>query len=390
MDLLPHQRISIHAPLRGATTFDKLPVFQAVISIHAPLRGATLSTFYPPAAVCYFNPRSPAGSDKGKRAGCIFRMISIHAPLRGATPDAIAFVTVSIFQSTLPCGERLGLSATLSNLFEFQSTLPCGERHLPNNNPQRRRDFNPRSPAGSDNMSFSFRSIWPNFNPRSPAGSDPQVFAMIQENRISIHAPLRGATCNYLLLKIQNTISIHAPLRGATMQIIDALRALHQFQSTLPCGERPLLMTRRPTMDKFQSTLPCGERPPKTACRLIIRTISIHAPLRGATVEQWIASIPDSNFNPRSPAGSDMPPYITCYMWRHFNPRSPAGSDLGSNLKANQRQTISIHAPLRGATTVPSAVQGWRDISIHAPLRGATANMHKYIIAIILLYAKTL
>ncbi len=29
-------------------------------------------------------------------------------------------------------------------------------------------------------------------------------------------------------------------------------------------------------------------------------------------------------------------------------------------------------------------------ISIHAPLRGATANMHKYIIAIILLYAKTL
>ena len=326
VDLLPHQRISIHAPLRGATTFDKLPVFQAVISIHAPLRGATLSTFYPPAAVCYFNPRSPAGSDKGKRAGCIFRMISIHAPLRGATPDAIAFVTVSIFQSTLPCGERLGLSATLSNLFEFQSTLPCGERHLPNINPQRRRDFNPRSPAGSDNMSFSFRSIWPNFNPRSPAGSDPQVFAMIQENRISIHAPLRGATCNYLLLKIQNTISIHAPLRGATMGNEFSPESL-RFQSTLPCGERqtrtrgdgccPHFNPRSPagsdsfhyrfpishipfqstlpcgerrvsdmtgqSASRFQSTLPCGERRSSASRASHNGAISIHAPMRGAT-----------------------------------------------------------------------------------------------------------
>ena len=338
------------------------------ISIHAPLRGATHLLYSELYTQSNFNPRSPAGSDPVRQKRRSRRSISIHAPLRGATCQ------VRIHQHGIG----------------FQSTLPCGERRPRRGSPPTPADFNPRSPAGSDNMSFSFRSIWPNFNPRSPAGSDPQVFAMIQENRISIHAPLRGATCNYLLLKIQNTISIHAPLRGATMQIIDALRALHQFQSTLPCGERPLLMTRRPTMDKFQSTLPCGERPPKTACRLIIRTISIHAPLRGATVEQWIASIPDSNFNPRSPAGSDMPPYITCYMWRHFNPRSPAGSDLGSNLKANQRQTISIHAPLRGATTVPSAVQGWRDISIHAPLRGATANMHKYIIAIILLYAKTL
>jgi len=35
--------ISIHAPLRGATSSMMVPVIVGVISIHAPLRGATYS-----------------------------------------------------------------------------------------------------------------------------------------------------------------------------------------------------------------------------------------------------------------------------------------------------------------------------------------------------------
>ena len=55
--------ISIHAPARGATIFQKLPVVLYFISIHAPARGATNSIF----------------------DGIYRYIISIHAPARGAT-----------------------------------------------------------------------------------------------------------------------------------------------------------------------------------------------------------------------------------------------------------------------------------------------------------------
>ena len=55
------------------------------ISIHAPTRGATCLAF-------------------GKRAEFI---ISIHAPTRGATSCSLKARAMSLFQSTLPQGERL-------------------------------------------------------------------------------------------------------------------------------------------------------------------------------------------------------------------------------------------------------------------------------------------
>ena len=58
-------RISIHAPVKGATCHDPgtFVVFQ-VISIHAPVKGATITSLGE-AAVSY--------------------LISIHAPVKGAT-----------------------------------------------------------------------------------------------------------------------------------------------------------------------------------------------------------------------------------------------------------------------------------------------------------------
>ena len=103
--------ISIHAPVKGATTapFDFQPRFIA-ISIHAPVKGAT---FYFAAYFCrllhYFNPRTREGCDDAgflvwalfglnfnprTREGCdhsrvvIWKdplVISIHAPVKGAT-----------------------------------------------------------------------------------------------------------------------------------------------------------------------------------------------------------------------------------------------------------------------------------------------------------------
>ena len=78
--------------------------------------------------------------------------ISIHAPTRGATAcEALAAKTV-VFQSTLPRGERPIASVDWYQIGQFQSTLPRGERPFAN------------------------------------------AYETINRNRISIHAPTRGAT----------------------------------------------------------------------------------------------------------------------------------------------------------------------------------------------------
>mgnify|MGYP007127806895 CR=1 FL=1 len=208
--------ISIHAPTRGATIRGCFMSKIEIISIHAPTRGATTSAPFSDREVQFqstlpqgerhrlgevvridnnFNPRSHKGSDISLRTFAVFvndfnprshkgsdtasakdpnsTGISIHAPTRGAT------VT----------------SGTGYDIFIFQSTLPQGER--------RHTYFTP--------------PFHPDFNPRSHKGSDENVMDKSIEERISIHAPTRGATPTRGIPSGMSTISIHAPTRGATI-----------------------------------------------------------------------------------------------------------------------------------------------------------------------------
>ena len=71
--------------------------------------------------------------------------------------------------------------------------------------------------------------------------------------------------------------------RGERLAERDRLIAEKQFQSTLPRGERPNATPEIIQFVMFQSTLPRGERR-KCRCRITrIKTVSIHAPTRGAT-----------------------------------------------------------------------------------------------------------
>ena len=99
------------------------------------------------------------------------------------------------------------------------------------------------------------------FNPRSREGSDKVEIAKADGTKISIHAPARGAT------------AIHTGL-GFDLWV---------FQSTLPRGERLLLVSCVLVVCVFQSTLPRGER----------------------LLKVWIKTS-KSNFNPRSREGSDI------------------------------------------------------------------------------------
>ena len=121
------------------------------ISIHAPARGATVDPFF----------------------GSLDHVISIHAPARGATFGTLRSIpAASLFQSTLPRGERLLCGANLKLVIQFQSTLPRGERRNTQPRSAERRNFNPRSREGSDDAGAEACYIAAHFNPRSREGSD--------------------------------------------------------------------------------------------------------------------------------------------------------------------------------------------------------------------------
>ena len=128
--LSTHQYISIHAPTRGATMYSSSDGFTFCISIHAPTRGATSFRFHQSASHFYFNPRSHERSDRDSFNCTACRYL---------------------FQSTLPREERLIGLLNYNRLILFQSTLPREERLL-------------------------------------------HQECCLPDNRISIHAPTRGAT----------------------------------------------------------------------------------------------------------------------------------------------------------------------------------------------------
>ena len=80
------------------------------------------------------------------------------------------------------------------------------------------RNFNPRSRKGSDLPPNSINFCWRYFNPRSRKGSDTANIGKRNKNKISIHAPARGATAiitnfhTQLLFKITIFSYIASPL----------------------------------------------------------------------------------------------------------------------------------------------------------------------------------
>jgi len=146
---------------------------------------------------------------------------------------------------------------------------------------------------------------------------------------------------------------------------------LTQFQSTPPRGGRRLARLNETLAKMFQSTPPRGGRP---GARLLLEgrlTVSIHAPARGATAalqEQQSKTLKFQStpprggrrsradavddarcFNPRPRAGGDGFLPGGGVLLQGFNPRPRAGGDV-SRACGRRAETVSIHAPARGAT----------------------------------------
>ena len=107
----------------------------------------------------------------------------------------------------------------------------------------------------------------------------------------------------------QTRISIHAPLRGATVGSVKSIVLHDIFLSTHPCGVR-LGYFRQVSRDKrFLSTHPCGVR----LCFLTLHSLLI------------------IHFYPRTPAGCDGSLANSARTLEDFYPRTPAGCDTFTN-----------------------------------------------------------
>ena len=193
--------VSIHAPLRGAT---RRPNPQLGIDPgFNPRAPAGRDYPLPPYRACptCFNPRAPAGRDLWVcPAHRLVILVSIHAPLRGATRARLSRLSPWKFQSTRPCGARLGF-------FYSQGQARC---------------FNPRAPAGRDHPSIRPFTLQYRFQSTRPCG-----------------ARRRGVDINAAHGQFQSTRPC-----GARQSSRKTLSIRKVFQSTRPCGARLALRSR--------------------------------------------------------------------------------------------------------------------------------------------------
>ena len=199
---------------------------------------------------------------------------------------------------------------------------------------------------------------------------------------------MRGATCygerNYVSL----FVSIHAPMRGATVLplptspitasfnprahagrdflISSSLGRMARFNPRAHAGRdfpqqhhSPVFICFNPRAHagrdlndfffcqrgEFQSTRPCGARPSAPARRHVTKTVSIHAPMRGATRRPGAACATPSCFNPRAHAGRDRRPVFRTETGRGFNPRAHAGRDRAVTAAPKPAETFQSTRP---------------------------------------------
>ena len=143
--------ISIHAPARGATSYESYGVnfykFQSTLP-----RGERRRQLTPLCDECHISIHAPArGATLCKKRSIDFKPISIHAPARGATGTT----------GQIPAKQSISIHAPARG-----ATQPnCSKNGTVND-----------------------------FNPRSREGSDAGVMYDAMDKYISIHAPARGAT----------------------------------------------------------------------------------------------------------------------------------------------------------------------------------------------------
>ena len=108
---------------------------------------------------------------------------------------------------------------------------------------------------------------------------------------------------------------------------------------------------------------------------LLLYSISIHAPTKGATKSFTYCTTSSAYFNPRSHEGSDFRFQTNDQGRLHFNPRSHEGSDKAAHISIVCGQLFQSTLPRRERRETSLHLMHICAISIHAPTKGATSHM---------------
>ena len=143
--------------------------------------------------------------------------VSIHAPVWGATSSTNFYRLKNKFQSTPPYGGRPPAGTSNHNGIMFQSTPPYGGRPNVLLNDYIRLLFQSTPPYGGRRLWLMFIRLLIRFNPRPRMGGDIPPFCIIREIKCFNPRPrMGGDPCNRNI-RNNNVVSIHAPVWGATL-----------------------------------------------------------------------------------------------------------------------------------------------------------------------------
>jgi len=124
-------------------------------------------------------------------------------------------------------------------------------------------------------------------------------------DNISIHAPVQGATDKSETADLSALISIHAPVQGATINLFHYWACRYLFQSTHPYRVRRARILGYSSTNSISIHAPVQGATKRPFAAVDRNLISIHAPVQGATAVSTIDNNYYCYFNPRTRTGCD-------------------------------------------------------------------------------------
>ncbi len=210
--------------------------------------------------------------------------VSIHAPARGATEHMRGWSERRGFQSTRPRGARPTAWTTLTKRSPFQSTRPRGARLQSISGDALFALFQSTRPRGArrDRVLLPIQKYM--FQSTRPRGARlPGRGYGSRNQRVSIHAPARGATAGSLLrLPAVEGFNPRARAGRDNRQRYLPLPS-SRFNPRARAGRDLDFNKATCPVQTFQSTRPRGARRHGHCGWHDQHSVSIHAPARGAT-----------------------------------------------------------------------------------------------------------
>ena len=161
--------------------------------------------------------------------------------------------------------------------------------------------------------------------------------------------PHAGGNRIRIIASFRAIVSIHAPTRGATRGIGAQARS-SPFQYMPPRGGQHVVARGGLYALEVSIHAPTRGATPHSRHLLLRHGVSIHAPTRGATSRRRLRRCVPMRFNTCPHAGGNFRTWSRRGEHRSFNTCPHAGGNLDCLPPQPAPDSVSIHAPTRGAT----------------------------------------